>query len=197
MSTCAAWVWRLFFLIGHHARPRRPSATAPLRTGADMCKTGAGAGSSAGADTAPKRRRSNHGWTDDQAGKKKRSDSTPDPGGHRPQRPYAQGRTRAKQDQAQASAPIARKVKACQHRHRWRQAGARRGRHTKQECRATRARHCNFCAKGGTSQCSSRVEEERDKQSRGSPNGVTVRRTIWTIWCAGCNSRVFTQLGHN
>ena len=36
---------------------------------------------------------------------KTRSDITKDPGGHRPQRPYAQGRTHAKQDQAQASAP--------------------------------------------------------------------------------------------
>ena len=36
--------------------------------------------------------------------KKNRSDITPDPGGHRPQRPCAQGRTRVKQDQAQASA---------------------------------------------------------------------------------------------
>ena len=25
--------------IGHHARPRRASATAPLRTGADMCRS--------------------------------------------------------------------------------------------------------------------------------------------------------------
>ena len=37
--------------------------------------------------------------------KKIRSDITPDPGGHRPQRPCAQGRTYAKQDQPQASAP--------------------------------------------------------------------------------------------
>ena len=37
--------------------------------------------------------------------KKGRSDITPDPGGHRPQRPCAQGRTYAKQDQPQASAP--------------------------------------------------------------------------------------------
>ena len=37
--------------------------------------------------------------------KRNRSDITPDPGGHRPQHPCAQGRTRAKQDQAQASAP--------------------------------------------------------------------------------------------
>ena len=37
--------------------------------------------------------------------KKNRSDITPDPGGHRPQRLCAQGRTCAKQDQVQASAP--------------------------------------------------------------------------------------------
>ena len=39
-------------------------------------------------------------------GKTNRSGITPDPAGHRPQRPYsyAQGRTRAKQDKAQASA---------------------------------------------------------------------------------------------
>ena len=37
--------------------------------------------------------------------KKNRSDITPDPGGHRPQRPCAQGRTYAKQDQPRASAP--------------------------------------------------------------------------------------------
>ena len=36
---------------------------------------------------------------------KNRSDITSDPGGHRPQRPCAQGRTRGKQDQAQATAP--------------------------------------------------------------------------------------------
>ena len=61
--------------IGHHARPRRASATAPLRTGADMCKTGAGAGSSAGADTEPNRRQGNHKRTDDQAGMRRRSDT--------------------------------------------------------------------------------------------------------------------------
>ena len=44
-------------LRGH--RPQRPCA--------DMCKTGAGAGSSAGADTEPNCRRSNHKWTDNEA----------------------------------------------------------------------------------------------------------------------------------
>ena len=50
--------------IGHRVRLGRGSATASLRTGADMGKTGAGAGSSAGAGTAPNRRRSNHERTD-------------------------------------------------------------------------------------------------------------------------------------
>ena len=57
--------------IGHHARPRRASATAPLRTGADMCRTGVGAGSSDGADKGPDRRQSNHERTDDQAGRRR------------------------------------------------------------------------------------------------------------------------------
>ena len=39
-----------------------------------------------------------------QPSKKYRPDITPYPGGHRPQHPCAQGRTRAKQDQAQSSA---------------------------------------------------------------------------------------------
>ena len=46
--------------IGHHARLRRASATAPLRTGADMCKTGSAAGKCAGAKSNTVRRRSNH-----------------------------------------------------------------------------------------------------------------------------------------
>ena len=57
--------------IGHHARHRRASATAPLRTGADTCKTGSGAGKRAGAKSDPVRRRSNHAWTEDQAGKRR------------------------------------------------------------------------------------------------------------------------------
>ena len=40
--------------IGHHAKPNRASATAPLCTWAEMCRTGTGAGSSAGADTGSK-----------------------------------------------------------------------------------------------------------------------------------------------
>ena len=57
--------------IGHHARPRRPSATAPLRTGADTCIAGSGARKRAGTKSDPVRRRSNHAWTEDQAGKRK------------------------------------------------------------------------------------------------------------------------------
>ena len=42
---------------------------------------------------------------------------------------------------------------------------------------ATRARHCNFMGQGGgTSQCSSRVEEERDKARRGRYNRGMIRR---------------------
>ena len=59
--------------IQHHARPRRASATAPLRTGADSCKTGSGAGKRSGAKSDPVRRRSNHVWTEEQAGRRKRA----------------------------------------------------------------------------------------------------------------------------
>ena len=58
---------------------------------------------------------------------KNRSDITPDPGGHRPQRPCAQGRTYAKQDQPQASAPGQNRTQrvggATTHGLRTRQAG--------------------------------------------------------------------------
>ena len=56
---------------GHHARPRRASATAPPRTGADTCKTGSGAAKRSGAELEPVRRRSSHAWTEDQAGKRR------------------------------------------------------------------------------------------------------------------------------
>ena len=40
-------IWKENNQVGHHARPRRASATAPLHTGADMCKMAIpGAGSS-------------------------------------------------------------------------------------------------------------------------------------------------------
>ena len=43
--------------------------SAPAHRGG-MCRTGVGAGSSAGADKGPDRRQSNHEWTDDQAGRR-------------------------------------------------------------------------------------------------------------------------------
>ena len=56
-----------------------------------------------------------------------RSDIMPDPGGHRPRRPCAQRRTRAKHDQAQASAPGQNRTRsvggATTHGRRTRQAG--------------------------------------------------------------------------
>ena len=45
----------------------------PLRTGADTCKTGLGAGKRAGAKSDLVRRRSNHAWTEDEAGRQKRA----------------------------------------------------------------------------------------------------------------------------
>ena len=51
------------------------SATAPLRTGADMCKTVSGAGKCAGAKSNTVRRRSNHARTEDQAGREKRANT--------------------------------------------------------------------------------------------------------------------------
>ena len=66
--------------IGHHAKPKRASATVPLHTGADMCKTGVGARSSAGADKEPDRRRSNHEWTDDRAGRRRLANTDSDGG---------------------------------------------------------------------------------------------------------------------
>ena len=60
--------------IGHHAKPKRACAWAcPLHAhrGEPLCKTGVGAGSSAGADKESDRRRSNHEWTGDQAGRRR------------------------------------------------------------------------------------------------------------------------------
>ena len=61
--------------VGHHARPRRASATAPRRTGADMCKTGSGTGKCARAKSNTVQRRSNHARTEDQAGREKRANT--------------------------------------------------------------------------------------------------------------------------
>ena len=47
----------------------------PLRTGADMCTTGSGAGKCSGAKSNTVRRRSNHARTEDQAGREKRATS--------------------------------------------------------------------------------------------------------------------------
>ena len=66
--------------IGHHTKSKRASATAPLRTGANMCRTGVGAGSSAGADKGPDRRQSNHERTDDQAGRRRLANTDSDGG---------------------------------------------------------------------------------------------------------------------
>ena len=72
--------------IGHHARPRRASASAPLRTGADMCKTGSGPGKGAGAKSNTGRRRSNHARTEDQVGRESVPTQTrPGAGGCTPQ----------------------------------------------------------------------------------------------------------------
>ena len=72
MTPCG-WTKKKKKQIGHHARPRRASATAPLRAAADMCKTGSGAGKRSGAKADPVRRRSSHAWTEDQAGMRKRA----------------------------------------------------------------------------------------------------------------------------
>ena len=45
-----------------------------------MCRTGAGAGSSAGADKEPDRRQSNHEWTDDQSGRRRLANMDSDGG---------------------------------------------------------------------------------------------------------------------
>ena len=119
---------------------------------------------------------------------KTKSDIMPNPSGHRPQRPCAQGRTCAEQELAQGAAPgqtkdwtvrrattNGRTAKAGQHRLRRRQPRARRRRHTKQE-RRDQTHALQFHApRRGTSQGSSRVEEERDEASRGSHNKGTVR----------------------
>ena len=61
--------------IGHHATSTRPLATAPLRTGADTCRPGQGARKRFGgkSDLQLVRRRSNHAWPEDQAGRRKRA----------------------------------------------------------------------------------------------------------------------------
>ena len=77
----------VLILIIDHSWTRRPEAGAPWHHGTGI------------------KYHDRHTCTCTRSMKKKkgRSEITPDPGGHRPQQPCAQGRTRAKQDQAQAS----------------------------------------------------------------------------------------------
>ena len=97
-----------------------------------MCETGASAGSSAGVDAEPIRRRCNHEWKDDQPGRQRLANMEADGG----RRVHAAGDTPSK--------------------------SAAKG-----------ARHCKFMCHGGvTSNSSSRVEDERDKTSRGSHRGT-------------------------
>ena len=101
-----------------------------------MCRTGEGAGSSAGADKGPDRRQSNHERTDDQAGRRRPANTDSD--GDSPVHTAAD---------------------------------------TPSKNAATSDTHCNFMRqRGGTSQGSSRVEEERHETSRGSHNRGTIRR---------------------
>ena len=121
--------------IRYHARPMRASATAPLRTGADLCKTGSGAGKCAGAESEPVRRRGNHEWTDDQAGRRRHATrKRTEAFGCTPQTTHQARKLRQEPDSATS------------------------------------------CARGVSSQCSSRVEEERDKTSCGNHNRGTVGR---------------------
>ena len=134
--------------------------------------------------------------TTHQAGKKKnnnRSDITPDPAGHRPQRPCAQGRTCAKQAQPQASALGQNRTQfgggATTHGLRTRQAGKSvptqtrpgAGGCTLQSTPQEGTLHQDpkpqlHVPRGHTAQGSCRVEQERDNTSRGSNNGDTTGR---------------------
>ena len=97
---------------------------------------------------------------------KTRSGITTDPGGHPPHRPYAQpeGRTRAKQDQAQASAPGQNQTRSVggATTHGRRTVGRRKranidavggwqvhtADYTPSRNAATRSKHCNFMSQG-------------------------------------------------
>ena len=70
----------VYTYIGNNAKPKRASATTPLRTGAGICRTGVGAGSSARADKGPERRQSNHERTDEQAGGRRPANTDSDEG---------------------------------------------------------------------------------------------------------------------
>ena len=76
-------------------------------------------------------------------------------------------RTEPQAEQPRADARPSRKVQTCrQHGSGRRQPGARRRRHTKQGCRDRSQTLRLDVPRGVTSQCSSRVEEERDKTRR-------------------------------
>ena len=89
-----------------------------------------------------------------------------------------QGKTRTgpQKEQPRTDGGPRRQAKAYQHRRSRGLVGARRRRHTKQEC-------CNkiqtlqlHVPRGYTAQGSGRVEQERDNTSRGNNNGVTTGR---------------------
>ena len=119
-----------------------------------------------------------------------RSDITPDPGGHWPQRPCGQGRTCAKQDQPRASVQGQNRTQfvggATTHGRRIRQAGqsvptqtrpgAHRRRHPKKErCNKIQTPQLHV-PRGHTAQGSCRVEQEWDNTRRGSNSGDTTGR---------------------
>ena len=59
------------YRIGHHAKPRRASATAPLLVGADRCRTGAGGGTTTGAAASGGAIKRSHDFRADQSGRHK------------------------------------------------------------------------------------------------------------------------------
>ena len=83
-------------------------------------------------------------------------------------------RTEPEVEQPRVDRRPSRKAKACQHGRRQRQAGARRRRHTKQECRDKSQTLELHAPRGVMSQCISRVEEERDNASRGNHSRGTI-----------------------
>ena len=106
VGTCVSEKKARQIKVGHHTRPRRASATAPLRTGVDMCKTGPGSGSSAGENAEPNRRRNNHEWMDDLAyeGKGLQVRTRKDAAGYTPQTTHQAGMPRQEPDIAASCA---------------------------------------------------------------------------------------------
>ena len=144
--------------IRHHAKPKRASATAHRK----------------------KKKKTNRASRQTQPGI---SHSAPTHrGGHvqnrsrRREQRRGTHRTDPQAEQLRVDGRPSRKVKACQHGRGRRQPRARRRGHTKQECHDKSQAVQLHAPRGGTSQRSSRVEEERDKTSRGSHNGGTIRR---------------------